>query len=222
MGSFKKALSDADVTKINAKNFGLWLNKNRTRIKAGVNKSIFYAGGEYDIDLKKFEKELRTTNTKIWETIKKLQSVKAGDLPFEYQTLEDVLKKTRSHPVLVDRNEVEKTFAHMYEYMDCLKEFPKWFPKKTVDGFWSDLSKAYAENAKGELKILDGVDENYRMLGSKRVLLETELLALLKNKGLSEEARTVLNSKVGKYCKYLEVEVKKTVKNILNSRKNLS
>ena len=70
----KKALTDAEVSKINLKNFHTWLKKKRKTICAKPGKSVFYAGGTYDVKIAFDEKsdEVALKNTKMWQVIARL------------------------------------------------------------------------------------------------------------------------------------------------------
>jgi len=219
-----KALSNSEVSKLNVKNFKTWMSKNAKKIKAVPGKSVVYAGGKYDVDVKIDEEsdEVIINNTKMWQVIKEINELrKQKKLPIQFETLEDVLSGMRSHPDFVDRDQNEKHFAHMFEYMQCLKQFSKLFPKGNIAKCWSQLSKAYAGNAQGDIAFFDGVTEDYKILQNDKILLKDELMALLKNPNLSKESKLELGKKIGKYLKQLDSGPKKEIKMILNERKLL-
>jgi hypothetical protein len=219
----KKAISDGEASKINLKNFDSWLSSNKKMIKATPGKSVVYAGGKYDIgwlEKAKGSDEKIIRSTRMYEHIANLNKENTDKkLPVKFETLEDVLTQTKSHPTFIDRDGVEKSFAHMFEYMECLKEFPKLFPQPTIKKCWQKLSALYASNAEGDLKFFDGVDQDYRKIETDRILLNTELEKLLQNKELSDETKAMLSEKLGKYLKYLESDTKKRIKKLLNEKK---
>lgn len=220
----KKALTDTEVSKINRKNFYDWVKMHRKMICAKSGKSVFYAGGKYDVEIS-FDKnsdEAILKNTKMWQVIKRLNdNRKKSELPTHFETLEDVLMGIRSHPIFIDRDQVEKHFAQMYEYMKYLKKFPKLFFKAEEAKCWSELSRAYAGNAKGNIAFFDGVTNDYKILQKDKIFIKDELMALLKNPDLSNTAKVALGQKIGKYLKQLDAETKSEIKMILNERKNL-
>lgn len=220
----KKALSDSEVSKLNVKSFKNWMSKNGKKIKAVPGKSVVYAGGKYDVTVKIDEKsdELIINNTKMWQALKKINDSQTKQkLPTKYDTLEDVLSGLRSHPSFIDRDQNEKHFAHMFEYMNYLETFPKLFLKGNIAKCWSELSKAYTNNAQGDIAFFDGVTDDYKILKKDKVLLSTELLSLLKNPKLSKKSKEELARKVGKYLKYLDAVQKTEIKMILNERSDL-
>jgi len=219
-----EALTDTEVSKINRKNFYDWVKKHRKMISAKSGKSVFYAGGKYDVEISFDNKsdEAILKNTKMWQVIKRLNdSRKKSELPTQFETLEDVLMGIRSHPTFIDRDQVEKHFAHMYEYMMCLNKFPKLFFKAEEAKCWSELSRTYAGNAKGDIAFFDGVTNDYKILQKDKVFVKDELVELLKNPSLSHTAKVALGQKIGKYLKQLDAETKSEIKMILNERKNL-
>ena len=220
----KKALSDTEASKRNAKSFKTWMSKNGKKIKAMPGKSVVYSGGKYDVKLQIDEKsdEVIINNTKMWEAIKKINnSQKQKKLPTRFDTLEDVLTGLRGHPEFIDRDQNEKSFAHMYEYMRYLQKFPKLFPKGNIAKCWSELSKAYAGNAQGDIAFYDGVSVDYKILGNDKTLLKDELISLLKNPYLSDASKVELGTKIGKYLKYMNAALKSEIKMILNERASL-
>jgi len=220
----KKALSDSEVSKLNVKNFKSWLSKNAKKIKAMPGKSVVYAGGKYDVTVKIDEKtdEVIINNTKMWQALKNINDHrKQQKLPTQYDTLEDVLSGLRSHPDFIDRDQNEKHFAHMFEYMRYLEKFPKLFPKGNTGKCWSELSKAYTTNAQGDIAFFDGVADDYKILKKDKILLNAELLSLLKNPKLSQKSKEELARKVGKYLRNLNAEQKAEIKALLNERSEL-
>lgn len=220
-----KTLSDAEAQKANLAAFKAWCGKNRKLIKAKSGKAVVYSGGEYDIKIAfddKTQKDV-VTNTKMWEVLQKINTGKLkGKLPTDYETLEDVLKRIRDHPVLIDRDSNEKDFAHVYEYLEWLKKLSRLFPAPEIDKAWRALSTIYCENAEGDVAFFDGVSEDYGLLENSRILIHDELIALLKNPKLSDKTKKELGTKIGKYGKYLEIEQKRVMKTILNERKTLT
>jgi hypothetical protein len=220
----KKALSNSEVSKLNVKSFKTWLSKNAKKIKAMPGKSVVYSGGKYDVTVTIDEKsdEVIINNTKMWQAIKNINDhLKQQKLPTKYDTLEDVLSGMRSHPVFIDRDQNEKHFSHMFEYMRYLEKFPKLFPKGNIGKCWSELSRAYTANAQGDIAFFDGVTDDYKILKKDKILLNTELLSLLKNPDLSQKSKKELAQKVGKYLKTLNAEQKTEIKAILNERSDL-
>lgn len=222
--AIKKALSDSEVSKLNVKSFNNWVSRNGKKIKAMPGKSVVYSGGKYDVAIKIKEKsdEVVINNTKMWQVIKKINDLQRQQkLPTKFDTLEDVLSGLRDHPIFIDRDQNEKHFAHMFEYMNFLQKFPKLFPKGNIAKCWAELSKAYTSNALGDIAFFDGVTDDYKILKKDKILLSTELLSLLKNPKLSEASKTELGRKIGKYLKILNSEQKSAIKMILNERADL-
>lgn len=166
--------------------------------------------------------EVALKNTKMWQVIARLNnSRKKRELPTQFDTLEDVLTGMRSYPLFIDRDQNEKHFAHMYEYMKWLERFPKLFPKAQIPKCWSELSRVYAGNAKEDIAFFDGVTTDYKILQKDRILIKDELLVLLKNPKISRSAKVALGQKIGKYLKQMDVETKPEIKTVLNERKRL-
>lgn len=206
--AYPKALDDGEVRRVNLKSIRTWIETNKALIKAKPNKSIVYSGRDYDLEVLKdvpLADRKVFMGTPMWKVLE--QSKQRHDLKFpcEFQTLEDVLKSIRQHPQFITRDRQEVgSFANAFEFFSELKDFPKLVPDGTSQACWVRLSEIYTSNAVGDIRILDGVSDSYEKLGSDKVLVNTELLALLKNSKLSPAGKAELMKKIPKYKEHLQ------------------
>lgn len=216
----KPALSEGELYKLNLRSVRKWIEDNKGRIKARPNQTVLYSGRIYDLDvlpdLPKEDREL-FKGTPVWLSIEKHRKLhKDRDIPFNYQTLEQVLKAVRDHPVLVDKDHLPQKFANAYEFFASLKDHAKLLPNaKGVDKeSWDRLSEIFAANAEGDIRILDGLADDFGKLEKHKVLLRKELEALLKNGKLSAAGKAVLLRKMSKYGELFDHQYTKLVRQL--------
>lgn len=242
--AYKKAKSPAEVQKVNTKAFKTWATKNSGLIKAKPGKTVFYTGNHIELMIKKIEKihnaqtvtikgetakakkerlkEAKELKTGVWKALEDAQKgVGKVAVPKDFEDINTVLRRIKSHPPLIDRNGNEKQCAHMGEYMDEIKRLSDLFPKSEVSKAWSLLSQCFAKNAEGQIKVLDGVEQDFRNVGGHKDFVKHEIPALLKNTSLSKETRAELEALAGKYMAKFEAETRKIVRDALAESKKL-
>jgi hypothetical protein len=217
---YKPPLSEGELYSLNLKSIRKWIADNKGRIKAKPNQTVLYSGRIYDLDvLADLPKEDRDSfkGTPVWMSIEKHRKLhKDRDVPFDYQTLEEVLKSIRDHPVLVDKDHQQQRFGNAYDFFASVKSQTKLLPNaKGVDHeSWDRLSETFAANAQGDIHILDGLADDFGKLDKQKVLLEKELDALLKNTKLSTAGKTVLLKKMTKYGELFDHRYRKLIQQL--------
>jgi hypothetical protein len=106
--AYKPPLSEGELYKLNHRAVRQWIEDHKSRIKARPGKTVLYSGRIYDLDvlpdLSKEDREL-FKGTPVWMSIEKHRKAhKDRDLPFDYETLEQVLKSIRDCPQVVDKD----------------------------------------------------------------------------------------------------------------------
>ena len=220
-------LGEGEVQSANVRSAKEWIERNKSRIKAEPNKTLLYSGR--DSDLEELEEQIPAKDRKtfmgtaLWKCIAKQRNrSRAEKIPVEFQSIEDVLSKIRSHPVIVDKDRIEQQYAHEWECYMELKNKPRLIARVVVDQCWGRLSEVYASNAKGDIKILDGFADDYSLLKEDKDFIKKELPVLLKNDNLSAEAKAVLMQKIGKYASYFDRRYTDLIRKVDESRKLLT
>jgi len=218
--AYKPALSEGELHKLNLRSIRKWIEDNKGRIKAKSNRTVLYSGRIYDLDvlpdLPKEDKEL-FKGTPVWMSIEKHRKLhKDRNIPFDYETLEQVLKSIRAHPTLVDKDHQEQDYRDAYDFFASLEKQPKLLPnaKGVVKESWDRLSEIFAANAVGDIRILDGFADDFGKLEEHKILLRKELDALLKNSRLSAAGRAVLLKKMTKYGELFDHQYTKAIKQL--------
>lgn len=222
--AYKPALDDGEVQQINLRAIRDWIKSNKGKIKAKPNKTILYAGRDYDLEVVDdlpLEDRKEFMGTPMWKRIKELRkNLSDLKLPAEFETLEDVLQKIADHPTLITRDRQELSFSNAFEFFNELEEYPKLYPdvKRVSRESWESLSEAFAGNAEGDIKIMDGAADDYAKLGKDKILIRKELEALLKNDKLSRKAKEVLSKKMSKYGDFFDRRYTQLLKQLEENR----
>ncbi len=222
------ALGDGDLYSANIKSAKEWIERNKSRIKAEPNKTIFYSGRDYDLE------ELRDNipssdrkafmGTPIYKRLAAMGKRSVTEkIPLDFQTLEAVMTKIRSHPVIIDKDRIEQEFAHAWDCYQQLDELPKLIPAKTMKECWKRLSEVFASNAVGDIKILDGCADDYTQLKEDKDYIQKELPRLLSgSENLSDEGKEVLMKQVQKYAAFFDRRYTGLMRQLDQSRKRLN
>lgn len=224
--AYSAALAEGELFKLNLREVRGWIDANRRRIKARPNGTWLYAGLDLSVaealppgDRREF------VGTPMWKRIEKMRGeLAARKLPCEFQTLEDVLKATREHPRVIDRDRREQRFANAYEFFEQLPRLAKLLPdpRGLARECWDRLSEAFAANAEGDIRILDGAAEDHGRLREDKVLLRKELDALLRNDRLSPAAKALLLKKVEAYGTQFDRRHTELIRRLQEDRERLS
>jgi len=217
---YTAALSEGEVHSINLLSIRRWIESNKERIKAKPNQTVLYSGRIYDLDvlhlLSKEDRDL-FKGTPIWMSIEKHRKLhKDRNIPFDFQTLEQVLKSIRDHPTLIDKDRLEQHFSSAYEFFTSIMDKTSLLPNaKAVDrACWDRLSELFASNARGDIRILDGLADDFGELEKHKVLLRKELDALLKNTQLSVAGKAVVLKKITKYGELFDHQYTKLIRQL--------
>jgi hypothetical protein len=217
---YKPPFGEGELYSVNLRSIRKWIENNKSRIKAKPNQTVLYSGRIYDLDvLPDLPKEDRDSfkGTPVWMSIEKHRKLhKDRDISFDYQTLEQVLKSIRDHPVLVDKDHHEQEFSNAHEFFASIKSHAKLLPnaKGVYQESWDRLSEVFAGNAEGDIHILDGLADDFRKLDKQKILLRKELDALLKNTKLSTAGKAVLLKKMTKYGELFDHQYTKLIKQL--------
>ncbi len=195
--------------------FQTWLQRNSALIAAADGKTAtFYAGvgraGEFLRNGTHLKKIRAGKVEAAFEEVRKINRIVSnfgGEAPL--QTLEIVLKGIKKTPKLFDVNPktVGKQLSpgNLYKYMELLcdrKEtriLPKYISQNKP---WGLMSVAFAKNAKGEIKIIDGVmKDTKKELDRSKILVRKELLVLLHSDKLDAKSKKRVEQLVAKYEK---------------------
>ena len=215
-----KALSEGELHSQNFKAIRSWLAANKGRIKAPPNKTVLYSGRDDDLeDLvdelgKKVSPEQRATfmGTPMWKVVARWQKTAKATTDAKvgqgYKALPDVLK-TLDPPRLTDKDHQPLHYPNAWAFFDDLdrtRDLDPYLPnrKKVAVDVWRELSDIFASNAEGDLKIFDGVADDYGKLREDKVLILKELPALLKNPKLSKEAKDLLKTKITRFGSHFD------------------
>lgn len=204
------------IQKSNLKILKAHINGIRSKIKPNLNHGTIYAGkfvrfgllSETEKILPKGDRNHLMNEMKdVWKILKSINKRSiAAKGTLLYDTLEEVLTDIKA-PVLTcpDTGKKEK-FGNFYE---CAKiaTNPKtskvilntMIPAAETNNIWKQLSGIYVGNAKGDLKIIEGVDENLNALGDEKIMISTELERALKNPDFSEDTKKKLRRLFDKY-----------------------
>lgn len=215
--AYKPPLSEGELYKLNHRAVRQWIEDHKSRIKARPGKTVLYSGRIYDLDvlpdLSKEDREL-FKGTPVWMSIEKHRKAhKDRDLPFDYETLEQVLKSIRDCPQVVDKDRQEQHFPNAYEFFSSMRALAALLPnaKGLERECWDRLSELFAANAEGDIRILDGLADDFGKLQKDRVLLRKELDALLKNTKLSAAGKAVLLKKITRYGDHFDQQYRKAI-----------
>ena len=225
--SYQKALDEGEVNRLNLKSVRAWIESSKGKIKAKPNKSIFYAGRDYDLEVIKdlpLADRKEFMGTPMWKVIERTrQQQRDLKLPCDFDTLEDVLKSIRDHPKVFTRDRQELRFANAFEFFSDLDSLAKLLPdaKQVARASWERLSEIYASNATGYIRILDGAADDYGKLGKDKILLRKELETLLKNKDLSPAGKAVLAKKISKYGDFFDRRYTDLMRVLMEDKKRL-
>lgn len=202
---YEPPLSEGELHRTNLRAIKDWIERNRSKIKAKPNQTVLYSGRIYDLDvlpaLPKADRDL-FKGTPVWMSIEKHRKLhKDRNIPFAYQTLEQVLKSIADHPVMVDKDRLPQRFSSAYDFFASLREKAKLLPNAAAveQASWDRLSEVFAANAQGDIRILDGLADDFGKLEHHKILLRKELDALLKNSQLSAAGKAVVLKKMTKY-----------------------
>ena len=220
-------LGEGEVHKANIRSAKDWIEKNKSRIKAEPNKTLLYSGRDYDLEKleDKVPKKDRETfmGTPMFKRIEALRKKSVADkIPVDFQSIEDVLTKIRSHPVIIDKDRRELDFGDAWDCYMELKKQPKLIPKVAVDQCWSRLSQVFAANAVGDIQVMDGCADDYGRLKEDKDFIKKELDALLRNDKLSKEAKQLLLDKIQKYGALFDRRYTDLISRVEKSRKVLT
>lgn len=225
--AYGSPLDEGEMFRLNIRSIRKWIDDNKGRIKAKPNETVLYSGRIYDLDvMDKMKKEDRDLfkGSPIYLTIEKHRKLHQDrKLPFHYQTLEDILKTIRGHPVVVDKSRTEQKFSSAFDFFNRLLELAKYLPnsKGVNKESWDRLSEIFASNAVGDIRILDGYADDFGKIAKDKVLLNKELDALLKNTKLSKSAQATLLDKIQKYGKEFDHRYKKVIEQLDQSTREL-
>jgi hypothetical protein len=225
--AYKPPLEEGELHSTNIKSIRKWIEQNKGKIKAKPNETMLYSGRDYDLEVledipKGDRKEFK--GTPMYKVIDKYcKQLEALNIPYDFQTLPDVLKSIRDCPTVVDRDRQEQRFSNAFECFNELGQLTKLLPnaKSVYDESWKSLSDIFASNAEGDIRILDGGADDYGKLEAGKVLIEKELKALLKNSKLSDDAKKVLKEKISKYGSYFDRRYTKDIARLNDNKKRL-
>ena len=240
----KETLSENAVLTTNAKAMKRWIKSNSSLVKPKANKAIFYTGNSIRLLTKKVEKELqieqrikiaaspeekralqrekKELQAGFFKVVKGAQAAVARlKLPMEFDDIDAVLKRIKKHPPFIDRDQNQIEFSDMYDYAHSVGTIPKLFPKKEIKFMWSELSEAFAKNAEGDIRVLEGVEDDFRTAGGTKDFVKRELPTLIKSRKLSDDSQKTLQRIVGKYMRTYKGETKRMVKDALSEARKL-
>lgn len=207
---YKPPLGEGDLHSRNLRSIRDWIERNKARIKARPNQTVLYSGLDLDVSDLPAQDRARVQGMPMFKrlelTRKRMRDLK---LACGFETLEDVLKSMRDHPKLVDKDHQEQHFGSAYDFFDSLGKSDRLgalLPdrRKLHAECWKRLSEIYAGNAVGDIRILDGVADDYGMLREDKIFIQKELAALLKNDKLSTTAKKLLERKVSAYGSHFD------------------
>lgn len=208
--AYKPPLEEGDLHSRNFRSIRDWIERNKARIKAKPNQTVLYSGIDLDVSDLPAEDRAKLPGMPMFkrleQTRKRMRDLK---LPCDFETLEDVLKAMRDCPKVVDRDHQEQRFTNAYDFFESLGKSDRLGAlvpdrRKVHADCWRRLSEIYAGNAVGDVRILDGVADDYGMLREDKIFIQKELAALLKNDQLSTAAKKLLERKVSTYGSYFD------------------
>lgn len=223
----KPPLDVGEMQSLNFKAVRNWIEANKASIKAKPNETVLYSGVVYDTDIAQAmskEDQEAFKGTPVWKSIEKHRAAhQKMNLPFEYQTLPDVLRSIRDYPTIVDRDRQPKNFRDANDCFQALASLgellpdPKGLSKKS----WSRLSEVFASNAEGDIRMLDGYADDFGRLQRDKDFIDKELGSLLKNDKLSPAGKKLLLSKMSKYGSEFDRRHTEAIKRLDRERSQL-
>lgn len=235
--AYQRALTEGDLHSQNFKAIRTWLSANKSRIMAPPNKTVLYAGRDYDLEDvidelgKKVSSEQRDTfmGTPMWKLVarwqKDLKATPDAKVGQGYKTLPDVLK-TLDPPKLLDKDRQILHFPNAWVFFDDLdrtKDLDPYLPnrRKVAIDVWRELSEIFASNAAGDLRIFDGAADDYGRLREDKILILKELPTLLKNPKLSDDAKVLLKKKITQFGDHFDRRYTDLMRQLEEGRKAL-
>ena len=187
--------------------FTKWLKDNGKMILPIPNRGVIYAGlGKSN--LMKMKKGLQAAPETIamWKIIEKAEKDAREVTGFvTLDTINDVLKRLKSPlPKLVEATGANAGHPKKYsDMLSCVEAMASndWalLPKAARPKVWNMVSAKYAENLKGDVQVWEGVSKRLRLLEPYKVMLQTELKAIEKNKNVSPKTRKTVQDLIKKY-----------------------
>jgi hypothetical protein len=218
--AYKPALGEGELHSTNFKSIQNWIKANKGNLKAPPNKTVLYSGLEFAPaefmakDEKKLPKEDRKlyVETPMYEYVaawqKKANAAKDVKVGVGHKTLPDILKKLKP-PVVVDKDRREVHYDNAWDFFDDLsktRDLDALIPNrpKVAKSAWGELSEIFASNAEGDIKIFDGLANDYGRLAKDKDLIMREVPALLKNPKLSKKGRDELAEKFKAFATHFD------------------
>jgi hypothetical protein len=155
---YKEPLEEGELHRMNIRSIRKWIEQNKGKIKAKPDKTALYSGRDYDLevikDLSDADRE-EFMGTPMWKVIEKIRKDMVDlKVPYEFQTLEDVLKSIRDYPTIVDLDRKELRFANAHECFSELKQLTKLLPnaRGVSEDSWGRLSEGNGGNREASTK----------------------------------------------------------------------
>ncbi len=208
----------------NFKNFQEWLRKNQKKIKPKANMGVLYSGVKSCLkmmpsgivivkSLRQLEREIKDLKDskdlgkpikQMWmflDMAKTFSKIKDEDM--EFQAIEDVLRKINNHPPFYVANKPEK-FYNLYDYAYIITKDSSdlFMGNEYKDRIWRSLSRVYAGNCVGDVKIFKGLKNDLNELDETSILMSEEIPRLLRNPDISAKTRSELK-KIEKTAKQM-------------------
>lgn len=171
------------------------------------NRGVIYAGlGKSN--LMKMKKGLQAAPETIpmWKIIEKAEKDTREITGYvTLDTINDVLKRLKSPlPKLVEATGANAGHPKKYaDMLSCVEAMASndWalLPKADRPKVWNMVSAKYAENLKGDVQVWEGVSKRLRLLEPYKVMLQTELKEIEKNKNVSPKTRKTIQDLIKKY-----------------------
>ena len=205
--AYDKASSAGEVQSLNTRSIKEWIEHNKALIKAAPDKSIFYSGRDLDDGI---GEDMSAGDAKvfrdypIWKRPKDNTERVKYEVPVGFQTLEDVLTSIRRHPKIVDKDKIDQRFSDAQACFQTLKAKPNLIAKVDIKAFEERMSVIFAQNAKGDIKILDGFADDYGNLEADKIFIRKELAELMKNDKLSPKGKESRMRALTKYRSHFD------------------
>ena len=197
---------DADflIEKVQAENlkaFNTWLAKNKKTLAPETNLGVIYAGQKYVGKMLPsgilLGGSMKPDPSPMWKFIKawnEMHKKVYGKL--RYETVEDVLKRLDPPRIKWTQGKacgIVKVMTNMYDCAnDLSSDKEQMLAKADRKKVWSQLSKVYVSNIKGEMAIMEGVMKGFKRLDATKIMISTEIPELLKNDDLDDDSKKEL------------------------------
>lgn len=202
-----KTETDEDRQKKNLKTFLDWIASHGKMILPIPNRAVIYAGmGKTNLMKMKKGFQAEPEAIPMWKIIEKAEKDTYEITGYDtIDTINDVLKRLKSPlPQLIEATGANAGHPKRYsDMLSCAEALASddWqlLPVPARRKVWNVLSKAYAENIRGDVQVWEGVSKRLRLLEPYKVMLQTELKALQKNPNISAKSRKTIENLIKKY-----------------------